>query len=209
MYRRAADVRARADSAAAAREWLTSEPSAVRVCGGGGGRRRGACPHRPGSRVGDVNGAERCLAQRRELECRSHSTAHQLAERALGRATCRQLGEHVFVKLGMGSDGTSAPSGGEARGFGSTKRKNHSEIATGLAGRPDRAPLRRCPQAGTGQGGGDTSARSGTAATNRHRNRDGDRGSTTRRGGRCRLQRRTGRSRPTYHRPRPGVASAS
>jgi hypothetical protein len=113
MYRRAADLRARADRAAATRCWLTGEPSAVRVRGGGGGRARGPRPSRPGSRVGEVHGVERCLAQRRELECRSHGTAHQLAERARGRATCRQRGEHVFEK-GRGGVGRN----GRRRGAG-------------------------------------------------------------------------------------------
>ena len=152
MYRREADVRAGADRATAARGWLTGEPSAVRVCGGGGGRRRGAFPDRPGSRVGDLHGAERCLAQRRELECRSHGTAHQLAERALGRATCRQLGEHVFAKLGVGSDGTNASDSDEVHAFRSPERKIRSETATGLArATRDRGRLWRCthpPDAG-------------------------------------------------------------
>jgi hypothetical protein len=138
MYRRAADVRARADRAAAALGWLTRESPAVRVGGGGGGRRRVPRPSRPGSLVRAVPGAERCLAQRRELECRSHGTTHQLAERALGRATCRQRGEHVFGKVGGRSDGMGAADASEMRRFGSAARKDGTETATGLAGRRDR-----------------------------------------------------------------------
>ena len=163
MYRRAADLCARADRAAAARAWLTYEPSAVRVGDGGGGRRGGPSPTRleirigvqtwpgslvnrptrrgsrvghatrPGSRIGRVRCVERCLAQRRELECRSHSTAHQLAKRALVRATCRQHGEHVFGKVGAGSDGIVAARPRFASRFGSATGKNCPRIATDLA----------------------------------------------------------------------------
>src|SRR5215204_5350996 len=81
----------------------------MRVSGGGGGRRRRPRSLRPGSRWRAVDGVERGLAQRRELECRSHGTTHQLAERALVRATCRQRGEHVFVKGREGGGRNEAP----------------------------------------------------------------------------------------------------
>ena len=133
MDRRATDQCARADGAAAAWGRLTHEPSAVRVRGDGGGRRH--VPHaiRPGSRVRAASRVERCLAQRRELECRSHGIAHQLAERALGRATCRQRGEHVFVKVERGSDGMGRRDPTAKLEFGSNARKIRTHSATRLA----------------------------------------------------------------------------
>src|SRR5215218_11444863 len=110
MDRRPADLGARADHAAPAPGWLTTETPAVRVGGGGGGRPCAARCGRPGSRLLHTCGVERCLSQRRELECRSHGTAHQLAERALVRSAGRQLGEHVFGKgrEGVGRNGGPA-----------------------------------------------------------------------------------------------------
>ena len=117
----------------------------MRVHDGGGGRpglkRRGG----PGSLPRSGVGAERCLAQRRELECRSHGTAHQLAKRALGRSAGRQLGEHVFVKLGSGSDGTGVTNAAHPCRFGSAPRKMRALIATHLAGRPERTPSAGTP----------------------------------------------------------------
>jgi hypothetical protein len=133
MDRRAADLCARADRAAPAPGWLTTEAPAVRVGGGGGGRSRVTHRGRPGSRLRCPCGTERCLAQRRELECRSHGTAHQLAERALVRSAGRQLGEHVFAKLGVGSDGKGPPHEPPARRFRSGPRKSGRGAATHLA----------------------------------------------------------------------------
>src|SRR3954467_7592477 len=67
------------------------ELSAVRVLGGGGGR-RGPC-------------RQVCLTQRDELQGRIHGPAHQLSERALVLATVGHRREHVFVRLWVGSDG--------------------------------------------------------------------------------------------------------
>jgi hypothetical protein len=133
MYRRAADLCARADHAAPAPGWLTTDAPAVRVGGGGGGRPRSACRRRPGSRLRRLCGAERCLTQRRELECRSHGTAHQLAERALVRSAGRQLGEHVFGNLGARSDGSARRVRLGARRFRSGARKIRAQTATRLA----------------------------------------------------------------------------
>ena len=87
--RRDADLCARAAHTGPARAGVTTERSAVRVLGRGGGG-----PGLPDWRTG------RCLAQRGELQGRVNGAAHQLAERALGRATCRQGWEHVFARLG-------------------------------------------------------------------------------------------------------------
>jgi hypothetical protein len=133
MNRRAADLGARADHAAPAPVWLTTDAPAVRVGGGGGGRPRRACRRRPGSHLRRACGAERCLSQRRELECRSHGTAHQLAERALVRSAGRQLGEHVFEKVGAGSDGTGPDLRHDLVRFGSGSRKMRRRSATCLA----------------------------------------------------------------------------
>ena len=96
--RRAADLGTRADRPRSAiRALVTIETSAVRVLGRGGGSRRPG-----GGRPGRV-----CLAQRGELERRINGAAHQLAERAFGLATDDRRGEHVFVKLRVGSDGTA------------------------------------------------------------------------------------------------------
>ena len=106
MNRLAAGLGARGDHAGPARALLTSEPPAVRVrADGGGGLRGPATRGRWGRRVRPC-GAERCLAQRRELQCRSQGTAHQLAQGARAVSACRQAGEHVFGKVGVGSDGT-------------------------------------------------------------------------------------------------------
>src|SRR4051794_16505487 len=67
---------------------MTGHVSAMRVPGRGGER-----------------GTRGCLSQRDELQGRIHGPAHQLAERALVRATVGHQGEHVFVRLWGGSDG--------------------------------------------------------------------------------------------------------
>ena len=95
--RRAADLGTRADRPrSAVRALVTIETSAVRVLGRGGGDRSG------GGGPGRV-----CLTQRGELERRINGAPHQLAERAFGLATDDRRGEHVFVKLRVGSDGTA------------------------------------------------------------------------------------------------------
>jgi hypothetical protein len=68
------------------------ELPAVRVCGGGGGRRR--VLHR---RMG--------LAQRYELQGRIHGPAHQRSKRALVLSAVDHRREHVFVRLRSRSDG--------------------------------------------------------------------------------------------------------
>ena len=111
MNRLAAGLGACGDHAGPPRALLTSEPPAVRVRGDGGGGPRGpATRGRWGRRVRPC-GAERCLAQRRELQCRSQGTAHQLAQGARAVSACRQAGEHVFGKGrgGVGRNGTAAP----------------------------------------------------------------------------------------------------
>jgi len=138
MNRRAAGLRAWADGAAAALCVLTRDLPTVRVSGGGGGRSRRTCRRRPGSRLRRACGIEGCLAQRRELECRSHGTTHKLAERASCRSGGRQRGEHVFVKLGMGADGTGAGVAEPAPGFGSRTRKMRARTATEVADCPAR-----------------------------------------------------------------------
>ncbi len=98
--RRAADLGTRADRPRSAmRALVTIETSAVRMLGRGGGGRR------PGGR-GGLPGRV-CLTQRGELERRINGAPHQLAERAFGLATDDRRGEHVFVKLRVGSDGTA------------------------------------------------------------------------------------------------------
>ena len=91
---RAADLCARPDRSRSAYALMTIDASAVRVLGRGGGTGR------PWGRPGRV-----CLAQRGELERCFHGAPHQLAERALGRATGDRRGEHAFVKLRSRSDG--------------------------------------------------------------------------------------------------------
>jgi hypothetical protein len=88
MYRRGADLGPGGDHPWAAPGAMTGNTSAVRVCGRGGGR-----------------GTRGCLTQRDELQGRIHGPAHQLAERALGRATVGHRGEHVFGKLRRAPDG--------------------------------------------------------------------------------------------------------
>ena len=143
MKRRPADLRARADGAATALGWLTRDPPVMRVGGGGGGRPRSVCRGRPGSRPRSLCGGEGCLAQRRELECRSQGTTHQLAKRAGRRPACRQRGEHVFVKVGGASDGTDVPRARRSARFGSTPRKTRIESATALASALGGAPAMR------------------------------------------------------------------
>ena len=89
--------------------------------GGGTGRPRG----RPG---------RGCLAQRGELERRVNGAPHQLAERALGRATGDRRGEHAFVKLRRWSDGN-----GSLQGFLQRFRR-------------EPAALRGRPESGAGEG---------------------------------------------------------
>lgn len=93
--RRDADLRARHWRTWPAPARVTTEWPAVRVIARGGG--------------GDPDGNELrslCLTQRRELRGRVDGRAHQLAERALPRAAGGRRGEHVFGRLGRGSDGT-------------------------------------------------------------------------------------------------------
>src|SRR4051812_8272993 len=91
---RAADLCARPDRSRSACALVTIDASAVRVLGRGGGTGR------PWGRPGRV-----CLTQRGELERRFHGAPHQLAERALWRATGDRRGEHAFVKVRSRSDG--------------------------------------------------------------------------------------------------------
>ena len=159
MDRRAADLRAGADGSASAPWSLTSEESTVRVGGDGGGRPGRVCHERPGSRLRRGGRAEGCLAQRRELECRSHGTAHQLAERALVRSTGRQRWEHVFVKVGGGSDGTGCGGHARALGFGSNTPKTRPDPATDLAA--GGAVARGAGDIACGRGGPGTAASKG------------------------------------------------
>ena len=89
--------------------------------GGGTGRPRG----RPG---------RGCLAQRGELERRVNGAPHQLAERALGRATGDRRGEHAFVKLRRRSDGNGSLQAILQRLLASPQR---------LRGRPESCARRR------------------------------------------------------------------
>ena len=68
------------------------ELPAVRVYGGGGGRRR-----MPLRRMG--------LTQRYELQGRIHGPAHQRSKRALVLSAIGHRREHVFVRLRSASDG--------------------------------------------------------------------------------------------------------
>src|SRR3954447_1787905 len=72
---------------------MTIDGSAVGVLGRGGDMRPGGRPGRG------------CLTQRGQLERRIYGAPHQVAERALRRATGDRRGEHVFGKLRVGSDG--------------------------------------------------------------------------------------------------------
>jgi hypothetical protein len=135
MDRRAADLRARGDRAAPALGWLTGDPPTVRVGGGGGGRTAVARRSRPGSRLRRTHGTEGCLSQRRELECRSHGTTHELAERAFVGSAGRQRGEHVFVKVRAGSDGMRPRRRRRFGAFGSSARKMQARAAMHLARR--------------------------------------------------------------------------
>ena len=129
----------------------------MRVHGGGGGRPRLTPRRRPGSLLRGGSGAERCLAQRRELECRSHGTTHQLAERALGRSAGRQLGEHVFAKLGSRSDGTATANRTDPPRFGSVPRKiARSNCNASCKGPQAPGPARRSAPIGSGRPGGTT-----------------------------------------------------
>jgi hypothetical protein len=89
--RRDADLRAWHGRSRPARARVTTEWPAVRVLARGGGEGPIVAP---------------CLTQRRERGGRVHGLAHQLAQRALPRAAGDRLGEHVFGRLGTGSDGT-------------------------------------------------------------------------------------------------------
>jgi hypothetical protein len=90
-YRRDADLCAWRDLSWPAPARVTTGWPAVRVLARGGG-------------VGPVWGL--CLTQRRERGGRVYGLAHQLAQRALPRAAGDRRGEHVFGRLGTGSDGT-------------------------------------------------------------------------------------------------------
>jgi len=123
--RRTADLGTRADRPRpAVRALVTIETSAVRVLGRGGGDRSG------GGGPGRV-----CLTQRGELERRINGAPHQLAERAFGLATDDRRGEHVFVKLRVGSDGTARLQGflqapaGIPRGSGSTTKNGRFSVS--------------------------------------------------------------------------------
>ena len=107
LDRRRAHLCAGADHAAPARMLLTMKPAPVRVREGGGGGPRGRCGRRLGNRCLRGRGAEGCLSQCRELECRTDGLSHPLAERAIAWPACRQRGEHVFVKgrEGVGRNG--------------------------------------------------------------------------------------------------------
>jgi hypothetical protein len=94
-YRRDADLTAWRGRTWPAPARVTTEWPAVRVDAHGGGRDPGRDALR-----------SLCLTQRRELRGRVDSRAHQLAERALLRAAGGRRGEHVFDRLGRGSDGT-------------------------------------------------------------------------------------------------------
>jgi hypothetical protein len=107
MYRRDAGLRPRSHPSWAAPWRDATGLPAMRVLGRGGGRGRLRRSRRPGRRGLREEAVRRCLTQRGELQRRVDGVAHQLAERALGRAAgCGQRGEHVFVKLRIGSDGT-------------------------------------------------------------------------------------------------------
>src|SRR4051794_34337121 len=98
------------------------EGAAVRVCGGGGGR-RGLC-----RQVG--------LAQRHELQGRIHGPAHQLSERALVLAAIGHRREHVFARLRSRSDGKSRSERDPDRrsnGFHGTEPNPARAAATDLA----------------------------------------------------------------------------
>jgi hypothetical protein len=103
-YRRDADLRARCWRARPPPARVTTQWPAVRVfaCGGGVGPGRNAL-------------RSLCLTQRCELGGRVDGRAHQLAQRALSRAAGGRRGEHVFVRLGRGSDGTLALRPGRCR----------------------------------------------------------------------------------------------
>ena len=107
LDRRRAHLCAGADHAAPARMLLTMKPAPVRVREGGGGGPRGRRGRRLGNRCLRGRGAEGCLSQCRELECRTDGLSHPLAERAIAWPACRQRGEHVFVKgrEGVGRNG--------------------------------------------------------------------------------------------------------
>ena len=90
-YRRDADLCAWRDLSWPAPARVTIGWPAVRVLARGGGG-------------GPVWGL--CLTQRRERGGRVYGLAHQLAQRALPRAAGDRRGEHVFGRLGTGSDGT-------------------------------------------------------------------------------------------------------
>jgi hypothetical protein len=94
-YRRDADLCAWRDRSWSARARATIEWPAVRVLARGGGVD-------PGLNLPETL----CLTQRRERDGRVDGLAHQLAERTLLRAARDRLGEHVFGRLGRGSDGT-------------------------------------------------------------------------------------------------------
>jgi hypothetical protein len=94
-YRRDADLCAWRDLSWPAPARVTTEWPAVRMLARGGGGGPGLNPLRV-----------LCLTQRRERRGRVYGLAHQLAQRALLRAAGGRLGEHVFGRLGGGSDGT-------------------------------------------------------------------------------------------------------
>ena len=124
--RRRAHLCAGADHAAPARMLLTMKPAPVRVREGGGGGPRGRCGRRLGNRCLRGRGAEGCLSQCRELECRTDGLSHPLAERAIAWPACRQRGEHVFVKgrEGVGRNGRR----------GSLVRERHLALRRGKRG---------------------------------------------------------------------------
>jgi hypothetical protein len=138
MNRRATDLPARRDRTWAAGARPTDDSATMRMRGGGGGRDedRGG---RPESRCRGRR-TKGCLAQRRELERRSDGVAQALGERALESAGRRQQGEHVFVKVGLGSDGTMCRGHPPRERFGSGApiRAAHSASRLATRRRPER-----------------------------------------------------------------------
>ena len=147
MNRRDADLCAgRRLSWAAPARGATDLP-AMRVLGAGGGGRLPRSGRRRCRRGVFDEALRRCLTQRGERQRRVHGVTHQGSERALLRAAgFGQRGEHVFVKLRPGSDGTRSfrpPRTPFAARFGSASRLENTcsatDLARGLPGRPGAA----------------------------------------------------------------------
>jgi hypothetical protein len=150
MNRRDADLCAGRRLSRAAPARCATDLPAVRVLGAGGGGRRPFCDGRRRCRGGLLDEAlRRCLTQRGEHQRRVHGVAHQRCERALLRAAgCGLRGEHVFVKLRPGSDGSrkirDRSAGGSAR-FGSARGLRNTRSATDLARLRDRPEMEPIP----------------------------------------------------------------